>query len=73
MHLFYYKPAKITKSSFFQEVSNTFSQAVNKYNKILTAGGFNIDISNVIDENISYFSDLWDTFNLKNVVTKPSC
>ena len=70
---FIYKPPKITKSSFFEEVSKTFSQAVNKYDNILIVGDFNIDISSVNVENASCFSDLWETFNLKNPVTKPTC
>ena len=42
--LFIYKPPKITKSLFFEEVSKTLSQALNKYDNILIAGDFNIDI-----------------------------
>ena len=73
-HIFFIcKPPKITKSSFFEEVSKTLSQAVNKYDNILIAGDFNIDSSSVNVKNTSYFSDLWDTFNLKNPVTKPTC
>ena len=37
---------------------------------ILIAGHFNIDISNVNDENASYFSDLLNTFNLNNLGIK---
>ena len=40
---------------------------------ILIAGDFNIGISNLNDEDTSYFTDLWDTFNFNNLVTKPTC
>ena len=51
----------------------TLSQAINKYDNIFIAGDFNIDVSNENDKNTSYLSDLWDTFNLKNLMTKPTC
>ena len=37
------------------------------------SGDFNIDILNKNDKSTSYFSDLWDTFNQKNLVKKPTC
>ena len=72
---FIYKPPKIRKSSFFEGMSNTLSQTVtvNKCENIFIAGDVSIDISNVTDENTSYFSDLWDTSKLKNFVAKSKC
>ena len=69
---FIYKPPKITKCLFSQGVSKTLNQAVYKCDNILIAGDFNINISNVNDENTSYFSKLWNNFNLKDFVTKPT-
>ena len=36
-------------------MSKTFGQVVNKYDNILIARDFNIDISNEIDENTNFF------------------
>ena len=36
------------------------------------SGDFNINILNKNDESTSYFSELQDTFNQKNLVTKPT-
>ena len=60
-------PPKVTKKS------KPLSQDINKYDNILIAGNFNIDISNVNDEATSYFPDSWDTFNLKKPVIKSTC
>ena len=40
------KHLKSQKVHFFEEVSKTLSQAVNKYDNFLIAGELNIDISN---------------------------
>ena len=72
---FIYKPPKISKSSFFERMSNTLSQTVtvNKCEKIFIAGDVSIDISNVTDENTSYFSDFWDISKMRNFVAKSTC
>ena len=56
-------------------MSNTLSQTVtvNKCENIFITGDVSIDISNETDENTSYFSDLWDTSKLRNVVAKSTC
>lgn len=51
-------------------MSKTLGQAV-KFEKILMAG--DLDVSNENDEKSSYFPNLSDIINQKNLVTKPSC
>ena len=71
--LFVYRQPRMAKNLFFEEMSKSLSQIINKYDNILIEGDFNIDISKSNDENTSYLSDLRDTFNLTNLVKEPTC
>ena len=70
--IFTYRPPKYDKKVFFQELSKTISQAINKYN-ILVAGDSNIDVSGSKGLNENHFSELIDTFNQTNLVKTPTC
>ena len=71
--IFTYRPPKYDKKVFFQELSKTVSQAINKYDNILVAGDLDIDVSGSKRLNDNHFSELIDTFNLKNIVKTPTC
>ena len=71
--IFTYRPPKYDKEVFFQELSKTVSQAINKYDNILVAGDLNIDVSGSKGLNDNHFSELIDTFNLKNLVKTAAC
>ena len=66
--IFTYRPPKYDKKVFFQELSKTIRQAINKYDNILVAGDLNIDVSGSKGLNDIHFSELTDTFNLANLV-----
>ena len=71
--IFTYKTPKYDKKVFFQEISKTISQAINKYDHILVAGDLNIDVSGSKGLIDNHFSELIDTFNLTNLVKTPIC
>ena len=71
--IFTYRPPKYDKKVFFQELSKTISQAINKYDNILVAGDLNIDVSGSKGLNDNHFSELTDTFNLTNLVKTSTC
>ena len=62
--IFTYKTPKYDKKVFFQEISKTISQAINKYDHILVAGDLNIDVSGSKGLIDNHFSELIHTFNL---------
>ena len=69
----YNRPPKYDKKVFFQELSKTISQAINKYDNILVAGDIWVyvgvyDVSGSKGLNDNHFSELTDTFNLINLV-----
>ena len=64
---------KCHKKVFFQELSKTISQAINKYDNISVAGDLNIDVSGSKGLNENHFSELIDTFILKNLFKTPNC
>ena len=70
-NIFTYRPSKYEKKVFFQEISKTISQPINKYN-ILVAGNLNIDVSGSKGLIDNHFSELIDTFNLTNLVKTPT-
>ena len=63
--IFTYKTPKYDKKVFFQEISKTISQAINKYDNILVAGDLNIDVSGSKGLIDNHFYELIDTFNLQ--------
>ena len=71
--IFGYKPPKQNNALFFQELTNSLNLVVNKYENIILAGDFNI---NLLDSNAdpnNHFSILQDTFDLTNLVKFPTC
>ena len=48
--IFTYRPPIFDKGSFFHELTNIMSQAVNNYDNILIAGDLNIDLSEPTDK-----------------------
>ena len=71
--IFTYRPPKYDKKVFFEELSKTISQAINKYDNFLVAGSWKIDVSGSKGLNDSHTSELIDTFNLTNLVKVPTC
>ena len=71
--IFTYWPPQYDKKVFFQELSKTISQAINKYDRILVAGDSNINVSESNGLNDNHFSELIDTFNLIYLIKTPTC
>ena len=71
--LFAYKPPKQSNASFFQEISNSLNQVVNKYENIFLAGDLNIDLLDSKSDSDTHFSVLRDMHHLTNLVKVPTC
>ena len=69
--MFTYRPPKYDKKVFFQELSKTISQAINKYDNISVTGDLNSDVSRSKGLNGSHFCELIDTFSLTNLIKTP--
>ena len=63
----------LKKKSFFEEISNSLSLIVNKYDNILLAGDVNINLLDPNSDTKNHFSDLIDTFALTNLVKDETC
>ena len=66
--MFIYRPPKYDKKVFFQELSKTISQAINKYDNISVTGDLNSDVSRSKALNGNHFCELIDTFSLTNLI-----
>ena len=71
--LFAYKPPKQSNVSFFQEISNSFNQVVNKYENMFLAGDLSIDLLDSKSDLNDNFSVLRDTYNMTNLVKVLTC
>ena len=69
----YRPPIESNKFTFFNEVSNTFNKAVNKYDNILVTGDLNIYFSNSKMDANNYLNDFIDTFSLTSKVNSKTC
>ena len=59
-------PQNDNKEMFFNELSLSLNQCVNKYDNIM--GDLNIDISDKRKDNNNFLSDFCDTFSLQNII-----
>ena len=71
--LFAYKPPKQNNVLFFQEISNSLNQIVNKYENIFLADDLNIDLLDSKGDSNNHFSVLRDMHDLTNLVEVPTC
>lgn len=71
--LFAYRHPKQEHLSFFNEITQSLSQIVNKYENIFIAGDLNIDMLDPKCDKGNHFSALRDTFDLTNLVKDPTC
>ena len=71
--LFAYKPPKQNNVSFFQEISNSLNEVVNKYENIFLASDLNIDLLDSKSDPNNHFSVLRDMYDLTNLVKVPTC
>ena len=63
----------ISNVSFFQEISNSFNQVVNKYENMFLAGDLSIDLLDSKSDLNDNFSVLKDTYNMTNLVKVLTC
>ena len=71
--LFAYRPPKDNnKNSFFEDLTKTLDQAVNKYENIVVSGDLNINTS-PINSTCGHLSDFVDTFSLTNLIESKTC
>ena len=71
--LFACQPPKQSNVFFFQEISNSLNQVVNKYENIFLAGDLNIDLLDSKSDPDNNFSVLRDMYDLTNLVKVPTC
>ena len=71
--LFPYKPPKQNSVLFFQEISNSLNQLVNKYENIFLAGDLNIDLLDSKSDLNNHFFVLRDMYDQTNLVKVPTC
>ena len=71
--LFAYKPPKQNNISFFQEISNSLNQVVNKYGNVFLAGDLNINLLDSKSNSNNHFSLLRDMHDLTNLAKVPTC
>ena len=72
--LFVYRPPQENnKYTFFNELNETLSKAVNSYENIIVIGDLNIDVSDPDKDRNKYLSDFADTFSLSNLVNRKTC
>ena len=64
--MFGYCSPNFNKGEFFKEISNTLNKALKCYDNIILAGDLNIDL-------LDRLPDLFDAFNLKNLVKEITC
>ena len=70
---FIYRPPSFEKEISITEMTKYINQMNEKYENILIAGDLNIDLMNPNKTTENYFSDFIDTFDLRNIITQPTC
>ena len=70
--LFAYRPLQENnKYTFFNELNETLSKAVNSYENIIDIiGDLNIDVSDPDKDRNNYLSDFVDIFSLSNLINR---
>ena len=72
--LFAYRPPQENnKYTFFNELNETLSKAVNSYENIIVIGDLNIDVSDPDKDRNNYLSEFVDTFSLSNLINGKTC
>ena len=67
------QPPKQNNVLFFQEISNSLNQVVNKCENIFLAGDLNIDLLDSKSNPNNHFSVLRDMYDLTDLVKVPTC
>ena len=69
----YRPPSHNNVVSFFEELNDSLSRAINNYDNIILMGDFNVDIKK--ENSIAYdkLEEFCGTFNLTNLVTSETC
>ena len=69
----YRPPSPNNVVTFFEELTDSLSRAINNYDNIILMGDFNIDIKK--ENSIAYdkLEEFCDTFNLTNLVKSETC
>ena len=71
--LFVYRPPGEKSKTFFEEISTCLCHIMTKYENIFVAGDINIDTLNSNGDPGNIFHDFRNNFELKNLVTQPTC
>ena len=66
-------PQENNKYTFFKELNETLSKAVNSYKNIIVIGDLNIDVSDPDKDRNNYLFDFVDTFSLSNLINGKTC
>ena len=67
---FYRPPTSNNLDIFFEELANSLSKAVNKYDNLIVMRDFNIDLNKTDCIGLGKLEEFCDNFNLTNVVTR---
>ena len=59
--------------TFFEELTDSLSRAINNYDNIIVMGDFNIDIKKESSVAYDKLEEFCDTFNLTNLVKSETC
>jgi len=72
--LFGYRPESIDKKLFFDELNKSLSKAAKDYEHLIVAGDFNIEMNAQHNtDRHNYLSELWGSFDLKNIIKGTTC
>ena len=71
--MFGYNPESINRDILFEEINNTLSKAINKYQNILFIGDLNIDLKVTNNDKKHFLEDLCDTFDFTNMIKAKTC
>ena len=66
-------PTSTNLDLFFEELTNSLSKAVNKYDNLIVMGDFNIDLNKTDCIGFGKLEDFWNNFNLTHLVKSNTC
>ena len=69
----YRPPTSTNLDIFFEELTNSLSKAVNKYDNLIVMANFNIDLNKTDCIGFGKLEEFCDNFNLTNIVKSNTC
>ena len=69
----YRPPTSTNLDIFFEELTNSLSKAVNKYDNLIVMGDFNVDLNKTDCIGFGKLEEFCDNLNLTNIVKRNTC